>query len=79
MARYLTVHVIACVTRQNLKRLADRLREDSEVRLVRLVADTLEGAMIGEFESPSGDVLRAYLARQQVQAERILRAELEFP
>lgn len=79
MPRYFTVHSIACVTRQNLRSLAERLQGDPAVKLVRMAADTMEGGMICEFESPSSDLLRAFLARHQVHVEKILRAEHEFP
>ena len=51
MPKYLTVHTIACITRQNLKKLAERLQQDEQVELLRMVADTIEGAAICEFLS----------------------------
>jgi len=79
MARYMTVHTIACVTRQNLKRLADKLDQDDRVGLIRMVADTIEGAMVCEFEAASKDVLMAFLSMNHMHTEKIMAVELEFP
>ena len=79
MPKYLTVHTIACITRQNLKKLAERLQQDEQVELLRMVADTIEGAAICEFAAPSRDVLMAYLSRNHMHTDRLLHAELQFP
>ncbi len=78
MARYILFHTVACLTRQQLQRLAENLREGPEIRLLRLCASPLGGRLMAEFEAPDKEALSAWLVDQNVQAGEIFRVELEW-
>lgn len=63
MPRYLACYTTACMTRQQLERLA-RQAEDlgGKTRSVRLAASLTGGRLVWEFDSPDRETLDRWLA-----------------
>ncbi len=78
MARYLSLHTVACLTRQQLFSLADDLRRDTTVSLVRFVADTVEGKLLCEFEAPNREMVEAFLVVHNMRPQWVMRAEHDW-
>lgn len=51
--RFVSAHVIACMTRQDVARLLKRFQEeaDEDVQNIRVLCDTLSGRMLCEWEA----------------------------
>ncbi len=77
MARYLTMHTLACLTRQGAEQLVERLRAAQEVSLRRVLANMIEGKMLVEFEAADRERLEKYLEGASMQPDWILRIEYE--
>ena len=83
MTTFLSVHVIACMTKQGLQNLIEGFHNHSndEVRHVRSVCDTIAGRMICEWRAKDGETLRDWLNRQNVRlrgdSEWIIRGRLD--
>ena len=52
MATYLSMHIIACMTRQALNQLITTMQAAEEVRLVRASASQMAGRLLCEFDAP---------------------------
>jgi hypothetical protein len=77
MARFLSLHTLACLTRQGAEELTKRLDGNSGIITRRLLWNLLEGKMLAEFEADSREALEAWLAKQGVHYEWLLRVEYE--
>ena len=53
MPKFVSAHVIACMTRQDVARLLKRFKEEenTDVRNIRVLCDTLSGRMVCEWEA----------------------------
>lgn len=69
MPKFVTVHAIACMTRQDVARLLKRFQEEAnaDVRNIRVLCDTLSGRMICEWEARDRVTLIEWLKRCNVQ------------
>lgn len=85
MPRFISTHVITCMTRQDLKRLVTRLQEDSqpECRLVHAAADTASGHLACTWDARDGEAVTAFLANHQVtfrsNAEWLMHVQFDWP
>ena len=61
MARYFSMHIIACMTRQALKQLIDTLQAAQEFRFIRASASQMAGRLLCEFDAPDQDTLLRFL------------------
>lgn len=77
MARYLTQHTLACLTRQGAAELAKRLQAAKQVETRRVLVNMQEGKMLVEFEAPSREELEKFLAAEKFHFDWALRIELE--
>lgn len=77
MARYISQHSLACLTRQGADELARRMHSGKEVAARRVLVNMQEGKMLVEFETPSRDELEKWLASQKFHFDWLLRVELE--
>lgn len=77
MARYLTSHSMACMTRQSLQQLVASLTEDGEVRFLRFLANMTEGKLFGEFQAPGREALLAWMERKKVHHDWLARVDIE--
>jgi len=69
MAQFVSVHVISCMTRQDLQRLVKRMAADTEsgVRFIRLQGDTVSARMVCEWEATDRDTLVAWLEKHNIR------------
>jgi hypothetical protein len=77
MARYLSSHTLACLTRQGADELARRLAGGMKVGVRRVLVNMHEGKMIVEFDAATREELEQWLASQNVHFDWLLRVELE--
>jgi hypothetical protein len=77
MARYISQHSLACLTRQGAEELARRLHGGKEVSARRVLVNMHEGKMLVEFDTPGRDELEKWLAAQKFHFDWLLRVEFE--
>lgn len=75
MAKYFSLHTVACLTRQQLLALIEELKRDPTISCVRFVVDSVEGKMLCEFEAPNREMVEAFLTIHNMHPQWILRAE----
>ncbi|HTV57298.1 MAG TPA: hypothetical protein VMJ93_00335 [Verrucomicrobiae bacterium] len=77
MARYLTQHTLACLTRQGAAELAKRLHGAKTVEARRVLVNMQEGKMVVEFEAANREELEKFLAAEKFHFDWLLRVEME--
>jgi hypothetical protein len=77
MARYISQHTLACLTRQGANELARRLLAGTGVTARRVLVNMQEGKMLVEFDAPSREELEKHLAAEKFHFDWLLRIELE--
>jgi len=77
MPRYITMHTLACLTRQGAEELAKRLHAAQGVAARRVLVNMQEGKMLVEFEAESREALEKWLAAERFHSDWLLRIELE--
>jgi hypothetical protein len=77
MARYMTQHSLACLTRQGAQELAQRMLAGGTARAERVLVNMQEGKMFGEFRAESRDVLERWLKAENMHFDWIVRVEWE--
>jgi sulfur transfer complex TusBCD TusB component (DsrH family) len=78
MAMYLSMHIIACMTRQALNQLIATLQAAQEIRFIRACASQMAGRLLCEFEAPDQDTLLRFLDQHHIAHDWIIRAELSW-
>ena len=77
MPRYLSLHTLACLTRQGAEQLAARLSAARDITTRRVQVNMLEGKMLVEFESPDRETLEKWLGDEGFHYDWVLRVEFE--
>jgi len=83
MARYLSLHSLACLTRQGAEELVARLApmESGQAapafELRRVAVNLTEGRMLVEYEAARREDIEAWLAKEKFHCDWLLRVELE--
>lgn len=77
MARYISQHTLACLTRQGAESLRQRLHAATPVSARRVLVNIQEGKMLVEFDAPSREDLEKWLAAEKFHFDWLLRVELE--
>ncbi len=77
MPRYVSLHTLACLTRQGAEELTARLTRATEVTARRVLVNLLEGKMLVEFEAASREALEQWLAAQSFHYAWVMRVEFE--
>ena len=77
MARYLSQHSLACLTRQGAQELSKRLHGGSGVTARRVLVNMHEGKMLVEFDAPGREELEKWLSAEKFHFDWLLRLELE--
>lgn len=77
MARYLTQHSLACLTRQGAEALAQRMLGGGAVKAERVLVNMQEGKMFGEFRAGSREELEGWLKAEKMHFDWIVRVEWE--
>ena len=78
VATYLSMHIIACMTRQALNQVIATMQAADEVRFIRASASQMAGRLLCEFDAPDQDTLLRLLDKHHVTYEWIIRAELTW-
>jgi hypothetical protein len=78
MARYISQHTLACLTRQGAEELGRRLQTAQTVTARRVLVNMQEGKMLVEFEAPGREELEKWLATEKFHFDWLLRLEFEF-
>jgi len=78
MPRYLSLHTLACMTRQGAEQLAVRMASASGIRACQVQVNLAEGKMLVEFEAASREMLEAWLKSEGFHYEWLMRVELAF-
>lgn len=77
MARYISQHTLACLTRQGAEQLSRKLHIGEGVAARRVLVNMQEGKMLVEFEAPDREALERWLAKEKFHFDWLLRVELE--
>ena len=84
MARYLSLHSLACLTRQGAEELVARLApmESGQAaapafELRRVAVNLTEGKMLVEYEAAEREDIEGWLAKEKFHCDWLLRVELE--
>jgi sulfur transfer complex TusBCD TusB component (DsrH family) len=78
MAIYLSMHIIACMTRQALNQLIATMESAQEIRFIRACASQMAGRLLCEFDAPDQDALLRFLDQHYITYEWIIREELTW-
>jgi len=78
MARYLTQHTLACLTRQGAEALAQRMQAGGPARAERVLVNMQEGKMFVEFRADSRENLEAWLKTEGMHFDFLVRIEWEL-
>lgn len=77
MPKYVTLHTLACLTRQGAEELSRRLAAAHEVKTRRVQVNMVEGKMLVEFEATDRETLEAWLKKNSFPYNWLLRIEFE--
>jgi hypothetical protein len=77
MARYISQHSLACLTKQGAEELTRRLYSAERVAARRVLVNMQEGKMLVEFDAPTREDLEKWLAAEKFHFDWLLRIELE--
>jgi hypothetical protein len=78
MARYVSWHTLACMTRQGAEQLATRMASASDIVVRSMQVNLVEGKMLVEFEAPDRETLEAWLKSEGFHYEWLMRIEWSF-
>ena len=77
MARYISLHTLACLTRQGAEQLAERLTRAEPCITRRVLVSSLEGKMLVEFDAPDREALEKWLTAERIHYDWLLRVDYE--
>jgi hypothetical protein len=77
MPRYISLHTLACLTRQGAEQLTARLAAADGVTARRVLVNMIEGKMLVEFEAPDRDALEKWFREEGFHYDWVLRVEFE--
>jgi hypothetical protein len=77
MARYLSQHTLACLTRQGAAELVRRAQLATIVTARRALVNMQEGKMLLEFDAPDREALEKWMAAEKFHFDWLLRIEYE--
>ena len=77
MPRYVSLHTLACLTRQGAEELAERLSKATGVTPRRVLVNMTEGKMLVEFEAADRETLEGWLQAERFHYDWVLRVEFE--
>jgi hypothetical protein len=77
MARFISLHTLACLTRQGAEELTARMNRAPNVNLVRVAVNLYEGKMLAEFEADKRETIEQWMAEQKFHYDWLMRVELE--
>ena len=75
MARFLSQHSLACLTRQGAEQLSKKLHAATAVSARRVLVNMHEGKMLVEFEAGAREDLEKWLAVEKFHFDWLMRIE----
>jgi hypothetical protein len=78
MARYLTQHTLACLTRQGAEALAQRMKAGGLAHAERVLVNMVEGKMFVEFHAETREALEVWLQTEGMHFDWLVRIEWEM-
>ncbi len=75
MARFLSQHSLACLTRQGAEQLSKKLHAATAVSAKRVLVNMHEGKMLVEFEAAAREDLEKWLAAEKFHFDWLMRIE----
>jgi hypothetical protein len=77
MPRYLSLHTLACLTRQGAEQLVARVAAAKQLALRRVQVNMLEGKMLIELDASDREALEAWLRAEGFHYDWLMRVEFE--
>jgi hypothetical protein len=77
MPRYISLHTLACLTRQGAEQLTTRLAAADRVTMRRVQVNMIEGKMLVEFDAPDREALEKWMRDEGFHYDWVLRVEFE--
>jgi len=77
MARFLSQHSLACLTRQGAEQLSKKLHAATAVSAKRVLVNMHEGKMLVEFEAAGREEIETWLAAENWHFDWLIRIELQ--
>lgn len=77
MPRYLSLHTLACLTRQGAEQLVRQLSAAPAFTLRRVLVNMTEGKMLVEYEAADRESVARWFEQQKFHHDWLLRVELE--
>ena len=77
MPLYLSMHTLACLTRQGAEELTVKLHRATLVKTRRVLVSLYDGKMLVEYEASSREALEQWLVSEGFHRDWVIRAELE--
>jgi hypothetical protein len=77
MPRYISLHTLACLTRQGAELLTTRLAAADRVTMRRVQINMIEGKMLVEFEAQDRETLDKWFRDEGFHYDWVLRVEFE--
>ncbi len=78
MARYMSMHTLACLTRQGAEELAKRLAATQGFTVRRVAVNMTEGKMVVDYEAADRKAIEDWFVREKFHHDLLLRLELEW-
>jgi hypothetical protein len=77
MPRYISLHTLACLTRQGAEQLTARLAAADRVTMRRAQINMIEGKMLVEFDAPDRGALDQWMRDEGFHYDWVMRVEFE--
>lgn len=77
MPRYVSLHTLACLTRQGAGGLSERMFASTRIKTLRVQVNMLEGKMLVEFDAGDRESLETWLKQEGFHYDWIMRIEFE--
>ena len=77
MPRYISLHTLACLTRQGAEQLTARIAAADRVIMRRVQVNMIEGKMLVEFEASDRDALEKWFHDEGFHYDWVFRVEFE--
>jgi hypothetical protein len=77
MPRYLSLHTLACLTRQGAEQLAAQLQRAPGFTVRRLVVNMTEGKMLVEYEAADRQAIAGWFEGEKFHHDWLFRVEFE--
>lgn len=77
MTKFISLHTLACLTRQGAEELTARLHRGTNVKVLRVHVNLYEGKMLAEFEAGKRETIEEWFREQAIHFDWLMRIEME--